>query len=128
MANKFMLDSSAWVEYLAGTSSGAKIKEILDNNNVVTSILTIAELSDKFAHDKKDFESSLAFMVSKSNIVEISYEVAKNSGQLKNEVRKHHKNFSLVDAILYLTSQEQNAGLITIDQDFSELKDVIMLK
>ena len=48
MIYNYILDSSALIEYLNGTSKGAKIQEIIENQMIGISIFGIAELADWF--------------------------------------------------------------------------------
>ena len=55
MSGLYVIDTSAWIEYINGSEKANKFKEIIEKEELVTSIITIAELSHKFEKDKKEF-------------------------------------------------------------------------
>ena len=65
---KYIIDSSAWIEYLQGSIFGEKVREILMNNNEIYVInITISEVVSKIKREKSDFE--LAYKTIISNYV-----------------------------------------------------------
>lgn len=123
-----MLDSSAWVEYFAGTELGAKAKKIIENEEIMTCILSIAELSDKFSREKEDFGDFLGFVKSSSAIANITVETCSEAGKLKSERRQAKKDFGLADAIIYLTAKENSCILVAKDRDFEGMKNAVLLE
>ena len=124
---KHVIDTSAWIEYINGSEKASKFKEIIENSIILTSIITIAELSDKFERDNKDFSPAMNFINSRSKISEISISQATEAGKLKNKMRKTNKKFGLADAIIYVLAKSQNSALITADKDFEGLENVIIV-
>ena len=49
---EIIFDTFAWIEYFEGTKKGNKVKEYLENNEVITPIIVLLELSYKA--DKKN--------------------------------------------------------------------------
>lgn len=128
MANRYLLDSSAWIEYFAGTQLGEKVKEVAEKESIVTCILSIAEISDKFSKEEEKFDKFLAFIKSKSSIVNITMSSCSEAGKLKAERRTTKKEFGTVDAVIYLTAKENSCILVTKDDDFENMNNVIILK
>ena len=128
MANKYLLDSSAWIEYFAGTKTGEQSKKIAEKETVLTCILSIAEISDKFSKENEKFDKFLAFIKNTSSIVNITVSSCAESGKLRAERRAVKKEFGLVDAIIYLTAKENSCILVTKDNDFEGMDNVIILK
>ena len=124
MSFDYLVDSYAWVEYYIGTEKGARIKSILETRNIATSVLAIAELSDKFARENKDFNELFKFINSRSRIIPLTAKIAINSGKFKAEMRKKFKQFGLADAIIYLTAKSNNCKLLTGDWHFKGLNGV----
>ena len=122
-----LLDSSAWVELFSASDKGKKVEEFMNSQKVLTSIIAIAELADKFQRDGK--ETSTAFMIinNSATILPISPEIAIRAGKLKNQIRKTKPKFGLFDALRYATAEQQNAIFVTADHDFSGLKNVMIL-
>ncbi len=120
----YLIDSYAWVEYYLGSEKGVKIKDIIETKNIVTSILAIAELSDKFARENGDFNTLFQFINSRSKILPLTIKIALNSGKFKSKMRKRFKQFGLTDAIIYLTAKINNSKLLTDDIHFKDLNNV----
>ncbi len=127
MKTKYVLDSSAWIEYFRGSEKGRKIQEIVEKETIGTGIIAIAELSDKFEKEKNDFRKALQFIESKAAILNISVEVAVNSGKLKNTIRNKKPKFGLADALHLALAQEEEATLVTCDYDFEGLPSVMII-
>lgn len=127
MGNKYLIDSSAWVEYFAGTELGEKVKAIIEKEEIATCILSIAEISDKFSREKEKFDSFLSFIKNKSIILDITLSSCMESGKLKAERRKIKKDFGLIDAIIYLIAKENSCILVAKDDDFEGMENVIIL-
>lgn len=125
--NMYMLDSSAWVEYFSGTEKGRNVRDIVEKGEVSTCILAIAELSDKCHRENTGFDKLLDFILGLSSIKNITVEICSEAGKLKAERRKTKKDFSLADAVIYLTAEKNSCILITGDDDFSGMKDVVFL-
>jgi predicted nucleic acid-binding protein len=128
MTNKYLIDSSAWIEYLKGTALGEKIKSIVEKEKIATCVLSIAELSDKFARENESFDKLSAFIRNKSAIISLTYAVCLESGKLKAAQRPVKKEFSLADAIIYLTAIDNGCILITKDNDFKGMEKIILLE
>ncbi len=124
MKFEHIIDSYAWVEYYLGTKKGARIKEIIETGNIATPILVIAELSDKFAREGKDFNGLFQFISSRSTILLLDVETAIKCGSFKAEMRKRFKQFGIIDAIIYLTAKSNNSKLLTGDVHLKELENV----
>ncbi|MDI6721193.1 MAG: PIN domain-containing protein [Candidatus Aenigmarchaeota archaeon] len=128
MANKYLLDSSVWIEYFAGTETGRKAKEIIEKEKILTCILSIAEISDKFSREKEKFNAFLEFIKNASVIANITLASCSEAGNLKTERRTSKKEFSLADAIIYLTAKENSCVLVAKDNDFEGMQGVVILR
>ncbi len=124
---KYLLDSSAVIEYFKGSEKGREAAEIIENNECGMSIISIAELSDNFSRENRSMKESYDFILSKIVILDLSKKAALDSGSFKKERRKKIKDFGLVDAILYLTAKEKQLIFVTCDKDFIELENVKLL-
>jgi len=124
MEKRYVIDTSVWISYFEGSEKIVPVKEIIESAEIITSIITIAELSDRFTRENKDFNLVLTFLIARSKIEGISLSNATEAGILKNRVRKVKKNFGLADALIYALSKSQKAILITADKEFEELENV----
>ena len=93
MSYNYLIDSSAWVEYLGGSSRGKKISNLIETENIATSIISIAELADKAEREQQSFEMTLQFIQSKAAILPITLNVALRAAQIKKKFRQHNHKF-----------------------------------
>jgi len=49
-------------------------------------------------------------------------------GKTKKKMRKTHKNFGLADAIIFETAKSESAPVLTGDEHFKDVEDVIYIK
>ena len=122
----YVLDSYAWSEFFDGTNQGITVKEILDNHLVATSVIALAELSDKFSREQRDFQPLAMLIQTKVAVIPLTSRVAIQAGNLKQELRKIAKNISLADAIHFQTAKDLNAIFVTGDPDFKEVKEGVL--
>ncbi len=124
MSYNFLIDSCAWIEYFSGSKIGLSIKEIIETDKIATSILVIAELSDKFIRENKSFQKELLFIQSKAAILPLNIDIVLYAAKIKKERRKNYPKFGLADAIIYSCAKNNNTILITKDNDYRGLEKV----
>lgn len=128
MVNNYLLDSSAWIEYFAGTALGETVKEIVEKQAISTCILSVAEISDKFGKEKGKFDEFLSFIKNRSVIFDLTLSACAQAGKLKAERRPVKKEFGLIDAIVYLTAKEHSCILVAKDDDFEGMENIVIIK
>ena len=86
----YLFDTYAWIEYFIGSNEGKIVKQLLERENISTSIISIAELLDKYHREKliNEWQERYNFIINKSTVLPISLEIAKKVGQRKWELRK----------------------------------------
>ncbi len=91
MTEKYIIDAYAWIEYLIGSEAGAKIKQLIEeeNNEIYTSAVTLAEVISKTAREKQNVEAAYDIITSNSNIIDIKRPTLKRN---RNTPRKNAKN------------------------------------
>lgn len=125
---KIIIDTSAWIEYFQGSKEGEIVNQHLINNEVITTIATLLELSYKADKEGWDIKNYLDFIKLKSLIVGIKESSVLQFGKLYNDTRKREKSFGFVDAIILLISRIEKAQILTKDFHFKNFENVIMLK
>ena len=113
MSFDYVIDSYAWVEYFRGSKEGELAKEYIENNHCATSAINIAELSEKYKRENKDFEKDMEFITSVAKIVEVSCGIALEAGRLNFENKKNIKNWGMADSIVLATAKMLNAKVVT---------------
>ncbi|MBI2550226.1 PIN domain-containing protein [Candidatus Woesearchaeota archaeon] len=127
MSYDYVIDSSAWVEYLLGTDKGHRIRPLIDREDIATSIIAIAEIADKLVRNNVRFHVMLQFIQRRAVIIPLSVELALKAAQLKKEIRMKKEKFSLADGVHLATALQEAAVLVTADPDFSGLDNVMVI-
>ncbi len=122
----YCVDSSAWIEYFGGTKTGLRLKPVLEQENLVTSIMAVAEVADKFEREQKNFRHFLTFMQSRATILSLTITTCTTGATIKNELRKTRRKFGLADGLHLATAREHNATLITTDNDFFGIEGAVV--
>jgi predicted nucleic acid-binding protein len=117
-------DSSAWIEYFAGSKIGRNVKELVDSMEIIyTPSIGLLEIKHKYQKENKKWKTRINYICDRSMIVDLNKEIALLAADMKYK----HGLYS-IDAIIYSTAQQMKSKLLTKDSHFKYLKDVIMLK
>lgn len=125
---KCLIDAFSWIEFLEGSSVGIKVKEFLENNEIYTSTITIAEVISKVKRNNNDTEIAYRAVNNHSKIIPLNDEIAKEAGLLHAEVYKEIKDMSMADCILIITARKINAKVITGVHHFKHFKEAILIR
>lgn len=124
---KIVFDTFAWVEYFQGTKKGEKVREYLENNEILTPVIVLLELSYKADKEGWDFKKFLNFIKYKSEIIGINEEFVLNFGKLYNKTKNKVKGIGFADISILNTAKLNKAKVLTGDLHFSKLKEGMML-
>ena len=125
---KYIIDSSAWIEYLEGSEKGEKVSNILKKENEIFILpLNIGEVVSKVKRKDKNVEIAYRVLISRSNIIEITPKIAKESGLLHAKLRQKGSSISLADTMIIKTAQYLKTKIITTDNHFKDFKEAIIL-
>ena len=116
-------DSSAWIEYFSGSKLGLDAKEFVNGNEIIyTPSIDLLEIKNKYLMENKKWRKRIEFICDRSLIIDLNSEISLLAADFK-------KKFSLysIDAVIYATAQIMKSTLLTKDNHFKNLKDVIML-
>lgn len=125
MNYEFVLDSSAWLEYLSDEDS--PVKEMVEGSLTGTSVIGVAEMADKFEREGKQFDTVLRFIKSRSLVLPLTEAGALEAARIKCSLRSQRPKFGMADAIHLATARERKSKLVTFDPDFMGLPDVVYL-
>ncbi|MGB9914157.1 MAG: PIN domain-containing protein [Candidatus Bathyarchaeales archaeon] len=130
MTEKYIIDAYAWIEYLIGSEAGAKIKQLIEeeNNELYTSAVTLAEVISKIAREKQNVEAAYDIITSNSNIIDVNDQLSKETGILHAKMQKTKKDFGLADAYVLATATKIGAKIITGDPHFKNIKEAIIIQ
>ena len=118
-----LLDTSIWMDYFLKEN----FKEIIDaEENFLLSTISLFEIKSKLLKKnvkKQEIEEKLSFIKKKSLIIPVTEDIAEGAAQISAE-----SNLPAIDSIIYSTAKNNNSKLVTIDNDFRGLSEVIFPK
>lgn len=128
MSYRFVIDSYAWIEYFRGGERGTKAKNYIESKEGATSVISIAELKEKYLREGWSyFASDLLFISSITTIVPLDKEIATSAGEINFERKKKVKDWGMSDAIVLATARKTSAKVVTGDAHFKDLKESIFI-
>lgn len=127
MTNKYVIDTSAWIAYFDGGEKAKALSHIIETETIVTSLLAITELADKFSRENRSFTTHFNFVRSRSTLLSINIDICLNAAKLKQKIRITRLKFGLVDALQLATAQDEQAQFVTADNDFRGVDNVMMI-
>jgi len=120
-----LVDTSAWIEWLIASPTGEKVEKLLPDEAdwlVPTMVqLELAKwLTREVGEDKAD--QVIAF-TQICKVIPLDSEIALSAAEACREFK-----LATADAIIFATAQAHGATLITCDQHFSGLANVILVE
>ena len=123
MNDSKLIDSSVWIAYFFN----GKCTEFIDSEEILLlSTLSLFEIKKKLAKSKIEgskIMKSMEFIKKRSLVVPVSGHIAEKAVDLSLD-----NGLPIIDSVIYATSVLNNATLITLDNDFRGLKNVIIVK
>ena len=112
-----VVDSSAWLEYLADTERANLFVEPIERTReLVVPVLVIYELFKKVLRERGEQAALLVYgLLSQVNVVDVDAGLATDAARLP---------LPLADSIIYATAQRYKATLWTQDEHFNGLPGV----
>ena len=119
-----LVDSWAWIEYFKGSPAAQKAKEIIESNEqMFVSAINVSEIYlFLFRNRASEAEKLIKFVMDSSFVIFIDSAIALKAAKIKYE----HK-MGLADAIVRATAEENNAKILTGDEDFKNMQNVIYI-
>ena len=123
-ATQCVVDTSAWVEWLAGTALGAQVAEHFpDRPQWIVPPLVQFELSKWLLREVGEEEADQVIAFSqKCVVVSLDTRIALLAAELHREYK-----LATADAIVYATARHQGADLLTCDAHFEGLPGATLL-
>lgn len=122
-----LLDTSAWIEYFLATEKADKVKDILKNKDAFTSIITTGELVNWCLKNNLPYENYLKEIKLYSRMIELNEKISILAGQINFERKKMIKNWGMADSIVLSTSIIYDLRIITKDNHFKNLPNVLLI-
>ncbi len=122
MTDSNLLDSSIWLEYFHNDA----FNEIIESNTLLLlSTLSLFEIKKKLLQSKvalPNVYKALSFVKRKSLVIQCSEDIVEHAAELSIK----HK-LPMADAIIYATALHEKATVLTLDNDFRNLKHATVL-
>lgn len=117
-----LVDSWAWIEYFKGSSAGIKAKEIIESGDkLLLSTINVSEIYHFLLKNKpEEAEKLIHFVLSSSFVIVLDSSTAKRAAKIK-----YDKKIGLAGAIVIATAEENNATILTGDDDFKTIQNVV---
>lgn len=125
---KYVIDTSAWIEYLGGTEKGEKVKEIVENadNQIFTNFIVLTEIVSVSKRKDKDYKLNSDTILSLSKVFRDDNFFV-DVGLLHAEMKLKINDFGLADAFVLAAAKKLDAKIVTTDPHFKSFKETIMI-
>ncbi|MEX2017616.1 MAG: PIN domain-containing protein [Candidatus Pacearchaeota archaeon] len=125
---KYIIDTSAWIEYLDGSKSGEKVNKILKENNEIYVIsVIISEVVSKVKRKGGNADLAYDCIIKNSKVFDITPKISKKIGILHAQLKNKMPSFSLADASIICSAESINAKILTKDFHFKDFKESVFL-
>jgi predicted nucleic acid-binding protein len=128
---KYVIDSYAWIEYFMGTKAGERAKLIIEQTDEKTTpTIALAEIYAKTLRTEGQelAEKQRAFIKEKSAISPLDEAIAIESAKTDIAMKRKITGWGLADSIVYATGKAKKAKVVTGDEHFEKLENVIFIK
>lgn len=126
---KYLIDSSAWIEYLKGSEAGEKVYKILQGNNEIFTLpLNISEVVSKIKRENGNVDIAYESIISNALLLEVNQNIAKEAGLLHSQLRRKSSSISIADTLMITSVKAISAKLLTKDEHFKDFKEAIIIK
>lgn len=128
---RYVIDSYAWIEYFMGSKTGENARAILENSEEkITPSICLAEVYAKTlkVENQETAEKQRAFIKEKSSLAYLDESIAVESAKVQVRLKKEIDGWGLADSIVYATAIVKKADVVTGDEHFRKLKNVLFMK
>lgn len=122
---KYLVDTCGWIEWLLNSSLAENFERYLKHpDNLVVPTIIQFELYKWICREKNE-ETALEIIgiTEQSQVIPLSTTIALTAAELANKYQ-----LAMADAIIYATAQQNQATIITSDQHFKDLPQIIFVQ
>jgi predicted nucleic acid-binding protein len=131
----YIIDTYAWIEYFKASEMGKIAKEYIESEHAITPTIVISEITRKLSRDIKlgnettdGRTQGLEFIRATSRIAELDFETAVQAGQTNEDLKDQAKGWGLADSIILCVAKNLGGKVVTGDEHFRRLTDVVFIK
>jgi len=125
------LDTSIIIEIFRKEKKSKTFEEIfklIKDKPIFISIIQIGEITDWCLKNNINPEKRIEKLKQILNVVPLNEKICNEGLKIKHYICKKEKNnFSLIDGIILSSSRSINQKLLTMDKDFKNIDDTIIL-
>lgn len=127
-AERVLVDTSVWVDYLRGTSPlvAEKVDRLLSNAEVCVPKIVLAELLQGARSERE--VAAVAGFHEAFTIVDQGPETWVKAGKLSRRLRSHGRTIHLIDCYIAVIADENGCAVFTLDEHFREIDKVLPLR
>jgi predicted nucleic acid-binding protein len=135
MSCNYVIDAYAWIEYFKASQQGEAAREFIENEHSVTPTIVISEISRKLSQQiqlgketRQGSAQRLDFIRDTTRILDLDFEIAAEVGKIIEELGSQTKDWSLADLIILCSARSLSGKVVTGDEHFRKLADVVFIK
>ena len=117
----FLLDTSAIIEILEGAEKGRLIKEIVGNEPLATTALTIHEIV--LWEEGASLEKALDF-IHTTEILNYDFDSAMMSANIEKDLKKKGKMINKIDILIGGIAKQHGLPIVVLDKDFENIPGI----
>ncbi len=128
---RYVIDSYVWLQYFMGTKAGEKAKPIIESQEEkITPTICLAETYAKTlkVENQEIAEKQRIFIKEKSTIAQLDEPTAIESAKIQVKMKNEIEGWGLADSIVYATGLLKKAEVVTGDEHFKKLRNIIFIK
>jgi len=134
MTSSFVIDTYAWVEYFLGSKAGKRAKEYIEGGRGLNPSVVLVELRkwylreiEELRRQEGEMSSHLSFVESSTEIVPLDGSLALKAGDTDFLMKKRIKGWPLADSVILATARSRAAQIVSGDNHFKALEDVVFI-
>ncbi len=128
---RYVIDSFAWIEYFMGTRAGQNTKKIIENSEEkLTPTICLAEVYGKTlkVENQELAEKQRAYIKEKSALIPLDESIALEAAKINVRMKKDTDGWGIADSIVFATATIKKAEVVTGDEHFKNLRNVVFIK
>lgn len=124
---KYIVDSSAWIEYLSGSKAGEKVNKVLKQEEIYVIPIIISEVVSYVKRKKENTEVAYESIIKNAKIIDVTPRIAKEAGILHADMKEKGIDFPFADALILCSAKDNQTRIITTDKHFKSFKEAVLI-
>jgi predicted nucleic acid-binding protein len=132
----YVIDTYSWLDYFSSTKKNEELSKLIEQSpDLHTPALAFSEVKRMLLRKIRLGEETRAGMAQKlhfirlnSFIAELDADTAERAAEIADELGQERKGMGLADAVILATARSLGAKVVTGDEHFRGLKDVVFIK